>query len=107
MAGCKLAPGWSLRVAIAVDVVVAGCRRQQRPGNTAGEAAEPEVLVAMSWFTEMVKQGKAGVDREAGPPGFKTEGGGVKPTLQARTRSLQETQRTMALVVSQLTAFTR
>lgn len=36
-------------------------------GCSGGEAAADEVVMAMSSFREMVKQGKAGADREAGP----------------------------------------
>lgn len=66
------ATGWSPRLGIAAGVVAAGRKQRRlrlRPGSSAGEAAEDQVVVAMSWFTEVVMQGKAGADREAGPPG--------------------------------------
>lgn len=42
--------------------------------RSVGEAAEREVATATSWFAETVKQGKAGMGREAGPQERKGEG---------------------------------
>lgn len=66
--------------------VTAGCR-QLWLGNaveaagcggthSAKETLEHKVIMAMSWFTEAVKQGKAGRGREAGPQGGKGKGWG-------------------------------